>query len=74
MVNMVPREFQGQKPKGPQEQFSPGYPPGFPTYYHSFKPHTSNWDSLAAYITPRNYSGEYTPSAFTILTVLIPVY
>jgi hypothetical protein len=30
-----------------------------------------NWDSLAANNAPREYSGEYTPSAFT---VLIPVY
>ena len=28
----------------------------------------------AANIAPREYSGEYTPLAFTILTMLIPVY
>ena len=29
---------------------------------------TSNWDSLAANIAPKEYSGEYTHSDFTILT------
>ena len=37
-------------------------------------PCTSSWDSPAANIAPRVYLGKYTPSDFTILTVLIPVY
>ena len=55
----------------PEGQYSPGYPKAFPQFY--FNPALVNWNSLAVNIVLREYGGEYTPSAFTLLTVLIPV-
>ena len=51
-VNIVPREFQGQKPKGLQAPrvFGLGTSRGI---IFTRIPRTSNWDPLAANIAPR---------------------
>ena len=44
-------------------------PKAFPHITILSKSHSSNWGSLEANFVPREYPGEYTPSALTILTV-----
>ena len=82
MVNVVPRELQGQKCEGPQAPmvFGLGTSRGttftmLPQRLFSkntilYNSRASKLDSLPANVAPRDYPSEYTPSAFTNIDVV----
>ena len=77
MVNVVPREVPRPKtqgvagPKGlwpwilPRDNIHHATPKAFPKITILYNSQTSKLDSLPANVAPRDYPGEYTPSAFT---------